>query len=191
MSAPFKVKPLLRHQRPENSFQIPIAHSPIPALGPTLILPAPLRPRLPAEHAKAQYHPLAPEKPLQPAALFLLLAALADDADHLRLHRTHVAGGVAADVLTRAGQARPKGSRLASLLQKTLVHTGVAAPTETCRTNRNRPRQRNPPLLDLAVGATQVASLSTRSASPSPPNRRSGVSAVLMMTSLEGFRDSI
>ena len=49
----------------------------------------------------------------------------------------------------------------------------------------------NQPLLDLAVGATQVASLSTRSASPLPPNRRSGVSAVLMVTSLEGFRDSI
>ena len=49
--------------------------------------------------------PLAPKKPLQAPALFLLLAALADDADHLRLHRTHVAGGVAADVLTRAGQA--------------------------------------------------------------------------------------
>ena len=117
--------------------------------------------------------PLAPKKPLQAPALFLLLAALADDADHLRLHRTHVAGGVAADVLTRAGQARPKGSRLASLLQKALVHTCVAAPTETCRTNRNRPRQRNPPLLDLAVGATQVASFSSRPTAPLPPNRRS------------------
>ncbi len=78
-----------------------------------------------------------------------------------------------------------------SLLQKVVVRTGVAAPTETRRTDGNRPRQQNPPLLDLAVGATQVASFSTRSASPSPPNRRSGVSAVLMMTSLEGFRDSI
>ena len=45
----------------------------------------------------------------------------------------------------------------------------VGEPTETDRAKQTHPR------LDPAVGATQVASFSTRSAAPLPPYRRSGI----------------
>ena len=105
--------------------------------------------------------------------------------------RERAALGLAVCGLNRKARDLRRSYKKPSLLQNAVVRTGVAAPTETRRADGNRPRQQNQPLLDLAVGATQVASLSTRSASPLPPNRRSGVSAVLMVTSLEGFRDSI